>query len=101
MTFGVVEERYPSAYARSTLQVAEEQPATLAPHFKIEGGMSLLYLRLEKLKVALVSANEAGPIHDAKELLSPLTQIIPVTQTQRNLDSNQRQKRLLDLMHNQ
>ena len=30
--------------------------------------MTSLYSRLEKVKVALVSANEAGRIHDAKEL---------------------------------
>lgn len=101
MTFGVVEERYPSAYARSALQIAEEQPVTLATYFEIERRKTSLYLRLEELKVPLVSANKAGRIHDAKELSSPLTQIIPVTQRQRTLRNNQRQKRLLDLMRNQ
>lgn len=63
--------------------------------------MTSLYSRLEKLKVALVSANEAGRIHDARELSSSLTQIIPVTQTQRTVGNNQRQKPLLDLIRRQ
>lgn len=73
----------------------------LATHFEIDRKKNSLYLRLEELEVALVSANKAERIHDAKELSDPLTQTIPVTQTQRTLGNTQRQKRLLGLVHNQ
>lgn len=37
MVFGVVEERYPSTYARSTLQVARKQPADVSASHQNKG----------------------------------------------------------------